>query len=92
MMIISKEFNTKINPDGLEAIACQLPYIGRVSMTILLPNRNYSIERLEKSLTSKHLKSIITKFNFVKTDVYLAKFKITFKSEVFILKVKIFVI
>jgi serine protease inhibitor len=90
MGLKGKTLSTQINPAGLEAVSCRLTYIGRISMTILLPNRNSSIEQLEKSLTSKHLKSIITKFNFVKTDVYLPKFKITFKSEVFTLKIKNF--
>ena len=84
MMILTKTtLNTQINPAGLDIMTCQLPYSGSISMTILLPYLNSSIGELEKSLTSTNLKTILTEANDVPTNVYLPKFKIQFKSEVF---------
>ena len=83
MKLFRKRFNTQINPAGLNVTSCELQYNGAVSMTILLPNIDSSIEELEQSLTSNHLNTILTETNYTKTNVYLPKFKIQFKSEVF---------
>lgn len=88
MKLFKQKLTTQTNPAGLEVVSCRLPYAGHLSMTILLPNINSSIEKLEISLTQKHLDIILTGNKSIKTDVFLPKFKIEFKSEVFIFLVQ----
>jgi serpin B len=83
MKIKDKPFKIKINPAGLNAMTCELPYKNnQISMTIILPNKETSIEQLEKSLTLKHLKEIYSSSIPVSANVQVPKFNITFYSDV----------
>ena len=86
MKIKDKPFRIKANPAGLNAMTCELPYKNnQISMTIILPNKETSIEKLEKSLTLKHLKEIYSSSIPVSANVQVPKFNITFHSDVIFL-------
>ena len=83
MKIKDKPFKIKVNPAGLNAMTCELPYrSNKISMTIILPNKGTSIEQLEKSLKLKHLNEIYSSTIPVSANVQVPKFNITFKSDV----------
>ncbi len=83
MMRNNKErLNTQVNPAGLKAISCEVPYVGSTSMTVLLPHKNSSIQELEASLTPTVLNRVLGGSYYVKTDLFLPKFNINFKADV----------
>ena len=88
MMNIKKTnffLNFHSNPFGIEAKACEFPYKNRnVSMTILLPNENSSLKRLEKQiLNANFLNKLVNKtVNYQSVSVKLPKFQINFSYQV----------
>jgi serpin B len=84
MYIRNTMFSCLTDIADLEASACVFPYEGdSVSMTIILPNKNSSLSKLENKLDINKLRNVL---NAKKTpsmiDVYIPKFKIEFKSDV----------
>ena len=83
MMKNNKErLNTQVNPAGLKAVSCEIPYTGSSSMTILLPNVDSSIQELESMLTVDRINKVLSGSYYVKTDLSLPKFKTEYKSDV----------
>lgn len=85
MMTMSNEmFDCLTDISDLEATACEFPYEGdKVSMTIILPDKNSSLSELESKLDINKLNNILkAKKTPSYIDLYLPKFKIEFKSDV----------
>ena len=86
MKLLNKDFLYKINPGGITALTCEIPYVGdSLSMTLILPHEGISLEEVEAQLTSDVLKQIMyyNKNMYVgKVNIYLPKFKLDFKEEV----------
>ena len=84
MKLINKKFLFKINPGGLSACTCELPYIGdTVSMTIILPHEGINIEDVEKQLNHQALQEVFERnVRLGKVHLFLPKFKLDLKSEV----------
>ena len=58
-----------------------------LAMTIILPHDGINIEQVESQLTSEALKKIMyysSNMYIGKVNIYLPKFKIDFKTEVYI--------
>ena len=86
MKLLNKKFLFKINPGGITAVTCEIPYIGdSLVMTVILPHEGISLKQVESELTSDVLKQIMY-FNhnmyIGKVNIYLPKFKIEFKNQV----------
>jgi serpin B len=84
MKLINKKFIFKINPGGLTACTCELPYIGdSISMTVILPHEGINIEDVEKQLNHQALQDVFDKnARLGKVHLYLPKFKLDLKAEV----------
>lgn len=86
MKLLNKKFLFKINPGGITAITCEIPYIGdSLVMTVILPHEGISLQQVESELTSDVLKQIMyfNKNMYIgKVNVYLPKFKIEYKNQV----------
>jgi serpin B len=90
MMKLSKKILKYLaNPVDLEASVLELPYAGaNFSMTIILPNANVSLSKIENDLTWTKIKKILeSNKDTAKVNVYLPKFKFEFKKEVVIWRV-----
>lgn len=77
-------FQFKRNPANLNALVCELPYVGRnISMTIILPNENVTLNEIENQLDLNTIKTIFeTQTRRTKVDVYIPKFKFDQAIEV----------
>jgi serpin B len=79
MMIQEDFFHLEINPFGLKASLCTLPYkYNSLLMTIVLPDRETNILEVEKSLEFKHL--IRGTYSLVRLS--MPKFQMNSKKEV----------
>ncbi len=77
MMFQSKKFRVGYSRD-LKTSVVEMPYIGDdLSMVVLLPDKQSSIEQLEQGLTLSHLINLQTSFRMSETNslVWLPKFK-----------------
>ena len=73
MMTNSESKYGYISLDRLDAQAVEIPYKGkRISMIVILPNRDSSLEELETALDVSDLKN----FDYTEVDLTLPKFKI----------------
>jgi serine protease inhibitor len=88
MQMKNREYLFKINPAGIFARTCTIPYMGEsLAMTIILPHDGIDIEQVESQLTSEALKKIMyysSNMYIGKVNIYLPKFKIDFKTEVYL--------
>ena len=77
MKLFNKRLKLKINPGDMNAVTCELLYIGhQIAMTIILPNEGVHIDEIESSLNSQVLSVIFADLNQnVKVNVFLPKFK-----------------
>jgi serpin B len=83
MRVMKKQLKYLANPANLEACVLELPYIDHnVSMTIILPNENTSLSKIENDLDSSKIKEILETHRSAKVNVYLPKFKLEYKKEV----------
>ena len=84
MNLLNKKFLFKINPGGLTACTCELPYVGEnISMTIILPHEGINIEDVEKQITHESLKQVFERNDIPsKVHLYLPRFKLDLKAEV----------
>ena len=88
MMNIEKTqffLNYHSNPIGLDVKMCEFQYRNtNFSMTVILPNRNISLDLLEMKLCSNNLlnKLLHLPVNMRTINVKLPKFKIEFKCDV----------
>lgn len=80
MQLLGKKFRYVKQPSGLKACVCELPYKGSSkSMTIILPDRDISLDTIENELDfNKHV-GLGSQTN---VNIYLPKFKISYKSDV----------
>jgi serpin B len=86
MKVHKKHLKYLANPANLEACVVELPYIDHnVSMTIILPNANSSLSKIEKDFDSAKIKEILEARTFGKVNVYLPKFKLEYKREVYLM-------
>jgi serpin B len=85
MKLNGKKFNTMVQPNGLRAMICELPYVGdRISMSIILPDRGVKLSEIESKLDSSLLNSLLkTNLNSQKVNICLPKFKLEYEKEVF---------
>jgi serpin B len=86
MKLLSKKFLFKINPAGLMACTCEIPYIGeKISMTIILPHEGIKIEDVEKNINHDILKEVFERNSRPgKVHLYLPRFKLDLKTEVIV--------
>ena len=84
MMHLVKHFEIKRNINGLKARTCKLPYLDHtISMTIILPDENSTLDELKESLVTIGLNSILNaESEYKKVNLNLPKFKLDFKLEV----------
>jgi serpin B len=82
MILYTKDF--KCFDTDFGAAVCELPYRGGdISMTIILPNEDNSLENVEKSLTTEKLKEILNREEGTrKVNIFLPKFKLQYGSDV----------
>lgn len=83
MMKNQKKFRHSSSPNGLSADICELAYEGeQISMTIILPHENSSIESVEKQLNDKVLNEMLSSGKQFKTvNLQLPKFKLRYNAE-----------
>lgn len=88
MMKSDKEFRYMRKPGGIDADICELPYVGdKLSMAIILPRQGQLIEDVQKKLNDSILSNIMRlELPFEEINLQIPKFKLEFKSEVFIFK------
>jgi serpin B len=84
MMNMSNCFLIGRTINGLKAKTCNLPYkCCSLSMTIILPDKDSSLEEVNESLKFIGLNSVLNAANeYKKVNLSLPKFKMEFKSEV----------
>jgi serine protease inhibitor len=84
MVIKKKRFRCLTELDDLDASLCELPYEGeKIAMTIILPNKNSSLSKLEQKLDIKKLRNVLNKEKYLDyANIHLPKFKLEYKSEV----------
>lgn len=80
MQVLGKKFRYANQPMGLKARVCELPYKGNSqSMTLILPDRDISLETIENELDlTKHIGT----GSQANVNVHLPKFKINCKTDV----------
>lgn len=85
MRLNGKKFNIMIQPNGLLATICELPYVGeRISMSIILPDRGVKLSEIESKLDSSLVSNLLkTNLNSQKVNICLPKFKLEYEKEVF---------
>lgn len=83
MHLFGKKFSFMWHPEGIEASACTLPYVGeKIAMTIILPDEGKTLDQIEASLTPDVLNFIISCNNpEEKVNLVLPKFKLEHKTE-----------
>ena len=88
MSIVEKKFNYKYNPLGLQAETLELPYSGEaISMTIILPNQGVDVQNIIQNLNETIINEVLNSDSYKqKVKVFIPKFKIQSKLEVFIFK------
>ena len=60
MRLNGKKFNIMIQPNGLLATICELPYVGeRISMSIILPDRGVKLSEIESKLDSSLVSNLL---------------------------------
>lgn len=90
MRAFGKEFKCLIDPIGLRASVCELPYVGeKITMSLVLPNEEVSLSEFENSLDKDKLRSILDEKPISKVNLYLPKFKLEYKQAVLKYKFKI---
>jgi serine protease inhibitor len=83
MMKLTKKLSLVENPNGLPLTACEFPYVGnKIAMTILLPDSGVHLSDVEKKLNGEVLSTLLTIGFSVKTNAFVPKFKLEFKTEV----------
>jgi len=87
MKLRGKKLQLLNNVLGISGMVCTFPYVGKVSMTIFLPNEDVKLEALEKQLTSSKLKELLNaEIGTSKVNAYIPKFKLEFDVEVYLIK------
>jgi len=89
MKLRGKKLQLLKNVLGISGAVCTFPYVGKVSMTIFLPNEDAKLEALEKQLTSSKLKELLNaEIETSKVNAFIPKFKLEFDVEVYFKKIK----
>ena len=93
MRIERKFFRCLTNLSDLDASLCELPYEGeKIAMTIILPNKNSSLSKLEQKLDINKLRNVLnSQKSLTPVNVYLPKFKLEYKSEVRNILINLFI-
>lgn len=83
MKLNNKKFKYQYRPGAIDANTCELPYVGdKVSMTIILPHEGYTLEHVEKQLTSDLLNEVLTADAPKEAmRLHVPKFKLEYKTE-----------
>lgn len=84
MKLTDKKFRFKMNPGGLKARSCELPYAGNsAAMTIILPHEEISIDEVESELNAEVLDKVFEHepIPLLPVHVYLPSFKLEYKAE-----------
>ena len=84
MHLNGKSFKMHINPLGLECQTLELPYAGdKLAITIILPNKNVTLTKFQKSLQPTHIHDLLKLKNIPRqVNVQLPKFKLEKQFEV----------
>lgn len=76
-------FYMHLNPLGLKAKICELPFNCDVSMTIILPDKYVDIKRIESKLTIDLITQILKTGELKKVSLHVPKFKMKKDYNVF---------
>jgi len=83
MKLTGKKLSLVESPNGLPLTTCEFPYAGnKIAMTIILPDKGVQLSDVEKKLSGETLSTLLTIGLSVKTNAFVPKFKLEFKSEV----------
>lgn len=82
MMWQENKFKLQVNPIGIKARLCTIPYVDHLlSMTIVLPDPESNISEIERSLNVEHL-SLSKDVPLTEVCLKLPKFKMTLETQV----------